>query len=460
MPASQADGDKNTTPAGPSSSLSGSGAYFTGLTLSNVRCFGPEQELTLAADNKKPARWTVVLGENGVGKTTLLQLLALLSVRDSDEIQHRLDFEMFEMFEMFERYRVRRRPPRPGALSASLRRGSEGGVATANFREGKNEFKHSVRAGDRSGAPYSEHPIKNLFLCGYGANRRFGEVSLKRGYREPRISFLSLFGDIELRDAEEWLLQADYAATREQSERLQLKRTLVEELLVKVLPDVEKVRIANSKIDDYPTVQACTPYGWISIRNLSLGYQTLIAWMVDLASRFLERFEDSKNPLAEPAIVLVDEIDLHLHPKWQRTLMSYLSELFPATQFIATAHSPLVVQGAEGANVVVLKRVEDYVQIENSPVEIKNWRIDQILTSDLYGLPSARPPHLDALLMQRRAILTKPELSRTDEENLHALEMEIGSLPGGESPDELRAMALIEQAAHRLSKPSKKRTRR
>jgi hypothetical protein len=225
-----------------------------------------------------------------------------------------------------------------------------------------------------------------------------------------------------------------------------------------VLPDVSKVRIGNQK-DDYPVVEAETPYGWVCVSDLSLGYRTLIAWMVDLASRFLERFEESKNPLAEPAIVLVDEIDLHLHPKWQRTLMTYLSELFPSTQFIATAHSPLVVQGAEGANIVVLRREEDHVRIEISPEEIKNWRIDQILTSDLYGLPSARPPHLDTLLEERRQILTKAELTAVDRQTLDDLEKNIGQLPGGESPDELRAMQLIERAARELDKP-RKRTRR
>jgi transcriptional regulator with XRE-family HTH domain len=130
-----------------------------------------------------------------------------------------------------------------------------------------------------------------------------------------------------------------------------------------------------------------------------LGYKTLIAWMVDLASRMFDRYPDSPNPLAEPAVVLIDEIDLHLHPKWQRTLMSYLSERFPNTQFIATAHSPLVVQAASDANVVLLRREGDHVVIDNNMKDIHGWRVDQILTSDLFGLESARPPQLDPLLM-------------------------------------------------------------
>ena len=62
---------------------------------------------------------------------------------------------------------------------------------------------------------------------------------------------------------------------------------------------------------------------------------------------------------------LVDEIDLHLHPKWQREIIGFLTQRFPNTQFIATAHSPLVVQAAEDANVVLLKRTGDHVLIEN-----------------------------------------------------------------------------------------------
>jgi energy-coupling factor transporter ATP-binding protein EcfA2 len=436
-------------------SLSGPGAYFTGMTLRNIRCFGPEQAMTLTTPEGAPARWTVILGENGVGKTTLLQMLALLAVEDSGEVEHMLDYANFELFE----YRWQRRPPRPNQLSQSLRRSGEGGTATATFREDKAEYRHTIEPGRREASSGNGHPIKYPpFLCGYGANRRLGTGGLRKRPRELRMPFLSLFGDVDLRDAEEWLLQADYAAKRESSTRAEQKRELVEKLLVQLLPDVNRVRIGAEK-DAYPVVEAETPYGWVSVRNLSLGYQALIAWMVDLASHFLERFEGSKSPLAEPAVVLVDEIDLHLHPKWQRTLMTYLGELFPSTQFIATAHSPLVAQGAEGANIVVLHREEDHVRIESGPEEIKNWRIDQILTSDLYGLPSARPPHLDSLFDERRKILTKPELTTADARKLDDLEARIGQLPGGESPDELRAMQLIERAARQLSKP-RKRTRR
>ena len=147
--------------------------------------------------------------------------------------------------------------------------------------------------------------------------------------------------------------------------------------------------------------------------SLGLGSRTLIAWMADLASRMVERYPDSADPLAEPAIVLVDEIDLHLHPKWQRQLVGELTKRFPAAQFIVTAHSPLVVQAAEDANLAVLRRQGDRVAIDNDVDQIRNWRLDQIYTSELFGLPSARPPRFDAAMKRREEILSKPVILRS-----------------------------------------------
>jgi len=155
--------------------------------------------------------------------------------------------------------------------------------------------------------------------------------------------------------------------------------------------------------------------------------------MMDLASRMVERYADSADPLAEPAVVLVDEIDLHLHPSWQRKLIGFLTERFPNTQFIATAHSPLVVQAAADANFAVLRRESDHVVIDQSFQGFANWRIDQVLTSPLFGLDSARPPELSKLLARRTGLLQKSRLSAAEKSELKQLERQIGDLPGGET---------------------------
>jgi len=125
----------------------------------------------------------------------------------------------------------------------------------------------------------------------------------------------------------------------------------VKEVLAAILPDIVSVKgiqILGPKVPGKPDepsgVQFVTPYGVVPLTGLSLGYQTTIAWTTDLAIRLYDLYPDSPDPLAEPAIVLIDEIDLHLHPCWQLRLIEDLTPHFPKVQFIATAHSSLMVR--------------------------------------------------------------------------------------------------------------------
>jgi predicted ATP-binding protein involved in virulence len=251
----------------------------------------------------------------------------------------------------------------------------------------------------------------------------------------------TLFDDHStLRNAEEWLLQLDYAAVRASEDKRQQGRLReAKELLLSVMPENEITGIrpmSSSGPNPKARVEFETPYGWVPLRQLGYGYQTLITWVADLANRMAERYPDSSNPLAEPAVVLVDEIDLHLHPKWQRKLIGFLTGRFPNTQFIATAHSPLVVQAAANANLAVLRREGDHVVIDNDVDDIRNWRVDQILTSDLFGLETARPPQIETKLLERKRLLTKGKLTKADEKRVKELEEEIGELPYGETREE------------------------
>jgi predicted ATP-binding protein involved in virulence len=228
---------------------------------------------------------------------------------------------------------------------------------------------------------------------------------------------------------------------------------MVEDVLIKVLPDVSEIRFSEpTEKKPVPGVEFRTPYGWVPLRQLGYGYRTMIAWVVDLASRMVDRYPDSPDPLAEPAVVLVDEIDLHLHPKWQRELIGFLTERFPNTQFIVTAHSPLIVQAAPDANLVLLKREGDHVVIDNNPETIRGWRIDQVLTSELFGLETARPPHMEKLLMRRKELLTKSNLTKAEQKELAAIEAKLGSIPTGESFEQAKTMEFIKDSLEILKK--------
>ena len=436
-------------------------AYFLSLTVENFRCFGPAQTLDLSRGENRPAPWTIILGENGVGKTTLLQCLAAFQPepRTSQE----------KIFEEDNRVRFGANYAKVNALGLASKSKrypnknnaeiSSGICIERSFskREADAMIVHLEFAGGGKQLSFISLTPKNIggLICyGYGASRRMGKTSLSEQRTDDTTA--SLFSDdVDLINAEEWLLQADYAASRapKNNTRAAQRRDQIKEILKALLQDIEinDVRFSDPEEElSVPSVEFHTPYGWVRLKDLSLGYRTMTTWMVDLASRLFDRYPKSANPLAEPAVVLVDEIDLHLHPRWQRTLLHFLSERFPNTQFIATAHSPLVVQAAQDANIVLLRRDGDHVEIVKDMERIKNWRVDQILTSELFGLESARPPQVSPALEERKKILSKARLTKADEKRLAELEQQIGDLPTGETPEDLQAMDIIRRAAELL----------
>jgi hypothetical protein len=435
-------------------------AYFLSLTLQNVRCFGDEQTLDLSDRHQRPARWTIILGNNGTGKTTLLQSLAGFETTPVPSQGGLLPTRL-------PRFAVIRDPV---THAQAWRRGELPFHFTANIALGPHltsqdghfeqiPVTYRVKGGGGSFAPIVPAP---LTCYGYGAGRRLGSSALTQGERDNPFEAVfggtveSLFSDkADLINAEEWLLRLDYSASKASPIQAGQQRRLeeIKRVLLNLLPEVEEIRFTNPATTN-PTPQAefKTPYGWVPLRHLGYGYQTMIAWVTDLAARLVERHPDSPDPLAEPAVVLVDEIDLHLHPRWQRQVMTFLSERFPNAQFIATAHSPLIAQAAGDANLAVLRREGDHVVIRNDVDSIRGWRIDQILTSDLFEVKSARPPYLDKLLEERREILVKPSLTEADEQRLKELEEQIGDLPTGETAEDVRTSQLLRSALSVLEK--------
>jgi predicted ATP-binding protein involved in virulence len=100
------------------------------------------------------------------------------------------------------------------------------------------------------------------------------------------------------------------------------------------------------------------------IEQLSDGEKMLLMLITDLARRLAIANPDSHDALLGEGIVLIDEIDLHLHPQWQRSVISSLTETFPNCQFIVTTHSPQVLSEVRKENVFIL---EDYQIVENTP---------------------------------------------------------------------------------------------
>lgn len=428
--------------------------YFLNMSLESVRCFGERQTLDLSDGNGKVSRWTVILGDNGTGKTTLLKCLVglepTLIPTSKGTIWFPKKYSLHRWNEtanrfLFYNFDFKRDANKTFSVSAILCRGNLN-AKTVLLITGYY-FK------DTEGYGHPEESLTETIIYAYGASRRMGRGALSETKNsDPAVSLF--FDDVSLINAEEWLLQAYFATQNaKQDERIYFENRYekIKMTLIRLLEDVRDVRIRTiTKSQPNPAIEVETPYGWVEMSALSLGYQSLIAWVVDLASRLFDRYPDSENPLEEPAIVLVDEIDLHLHPKWQRTIIQYLTELFKNTQFIVTAHSPLIVQAATDANVVLLKREGDHVVIHNKKDLdiIQGWRLDQVLTSDLFGLESARPPEYDAFLKRQREILEQPTLSPEDEQELERLASKLDELqPVFERQEDRDVMEILRKAA-------------
>lgn len=431
--------------------------YFLALEVENVRSFKEPQKLLLADARGRPRRWTVLLGDNGVGKTTLLQVLASFQARQI--MTHTIKGEVVAI--ILPHLFVEKQ-----AYSSFLRGESDRLSCKADFCYGTKftdasgvikrlSLDVNISADSPSGCTGQFPTEEGNFVCyGYGAGRRMSQHALAESRSGDTCK--TLFDEGEpLLNAEEWLLQADYAAVKLDSQPASRRRDEIKKVLTQLLPDVEELRIRPGGDSlKSPAVEAKTPYGWVSLRNLSSGYRSLVAWLVDLASRLFDAYPDSSNPLAEPAVVLVDQIDLFLHPKWQLSLISRLVELFPNAQFITTAHSPLIVQAAEDTNIVVLRREGDHVVIDNDPAHVRGWRIDQVLTSDIFGLTSTRDSKTEDALRERRSLLSKPILSETERARLEQLNEHLAGLPFVESQEDAEAMEVIRKAADRLRRPA------
>lgn len=436
-------------------------AWLASIELENVRCFRDRQVIPFTTNDGEKAQWTLLLGENGTGKSTLLQLCAMLVPRRW-EVHSDGTFQARAQIFDEDSGAWLRLPRAPLSRDAVTRVALSLGV-----EDGEARWSWMIKPVHGALSAELEQPIPSLKTqpslppCLAYAPYRSPWAFIPEDTSPDRTRGLFV-GFTQLRHPGIWFKDRTFAAVNPDSNeniRKTAKAILeqVRETLLSLLPDVSDLRI-DTELGGRGAnrLRAHTPYGWVDIDKLGMGYQSVLALIVDLASRLVEHYPDRRHPLEEAAIVLIDEVDLHLHPTWQRTLQQQLSRRFPKVQFIATAHSPLVVQSAPSANILLLRREGDHVVIERAPEAVKTWRVDQILTSDLFGLPSARPPQLDAFIQERDEILGKPELSPADEKRLEDLRARIGALPGGESPWEMEAMELIRKAASAM-RPEKGR---
>jgi predicted ATP-binding protein involved in virulence len=453
--------------------------YFTSLKLENIKCFGQgPHELKLTKPDGTIAPWTIILGDNGVGKTTLLKCLAWMvpvesppeeknNGTDGNSTPEGLDVKP-SLDDFDDEIEYERLVKAGEIVKAKIEATWCNGIHLREKYALSNQLTIGMRFERKNrkldvidSVPHRLPEFVPTTLFAYGAHRHTTtERNADSGKLENPISNLISEGG-ELYNAEELLsnyhtLSLHRGGTGKAATRLKKIKKIIRDLLPVQLNGDSSIRI-NPPINEDGSAQPSLvdlkiEGDWVPLSQLSLGYQTMFALMVDLVVRMFKQYPESKRPLSEAAVVLIDEIDLHLHPQWQRDIRRKLSDHFPNTQFICTAHSPFMAQDAEEENIVVIKRVDGEVQILNNPIDIEGWRIDQIVTSDLFGLANSRSKEVEEKAKRRRELLEKgrENLSAEETVELKSLGEELDTYPSNPNPENQKLLDTLKEAAKLL----------
>lgn len=301
---------------------------FDRLRLKNVRCF---RDAEIPFDE----RVTVIVGANASGKTTLMEALASLTSGDDEGLS---DF-----------------PLRHGARRGEIALYEAGG-------------RSAMAKWDSKEASRKRLPVdRNVFL--YGRYRRVPAADSPEKPRnltdadyldelashaaKARTTTLTRTDNRLLQDLTCYLRGLYFG--RSADSRLNTLWTRLNTELPKIDSNLSAIRMDSGGQHLIPRIIRNGVA--LELMELSDGYQAILVIVLDLMLRYAYLFFEG-DPLAGKALVGIDEIDLHLHPRWQRTVLPQLTALFPNTQFILTTHSPIVVQAAIDQGFTVLRLTE------------------------------------------------------------------------------------------------------
>ncbi|MDX2247972.1 MAG: AAA family ATPase [Bacteroidia bacterium] len=403
------------------------------LTLDNIKCF--EKQTIRLGSSKTAYPWVTFLGENGTGKSTVLQTLALLLAGPEGATQ------------LIKPLGWLKQENRPGKMTTRLHQGTnDPGVYRGELKERKVfQYTFYITGEERltiNNKVFTEPVItedtnskiipwlrenallpkgKGWFGAGYGAFRRLTRNNriLVPSLQQPLryTNFYSQFREEEALEAfETWLVYLDYKISKSdgKDELATRQQAWGIEAINKLLPEGNRF----DSIDSNGRIWFITGNTKVSTIALSDGFRSIMAMAGDLVWRLIEAFPDSSNPLEEEGVVLIDELDIHLHPTWQRNIAGLLRQTFPCLQFIMATHSPLVAASA-GEDAVTYRFYREGNQIEVESIKnIHLMSVDKILKSDAFGLVSAFSPETQAKIDRYYSLKRKSKLTDKEKQEI------------------------------------------
>lgn len=166
----------------------------------------------------------------------------------------------------------------------------------------------------------------------------------------------------------------------------------------------------------------------ITLEKLSSGNLYLVQRLISLLGQMYSVYKLNNLPIKElcntPGVLLIDEAENHLHPKWQKTFINSILEIFPNLQIIAATHSPFIVGSVEGAKVYVCKPREGHSVISDETGLYSNKPIDEILATEVFGETSTfANKEIDDLLLDRKEAIESKNKEKEDEIEAKLLEI-------------------------------------